>query len=130
MNGFAELYGSNGPQKFTIEMWGTTDLLPRYFFESKAVSIGDCNLLAIKRFGVGLYAVVAVTTVNLIIAIIRLWFSTLGAFLATKQGRIHGHSNRVRVVRGSAGEGHQSIRAGAVGSRSSKTPKKKIIAKA
>ena len=100
MNGFAELYGSNGPQKFTIEMWGTTDLLPRYFFESKAVSIGDCNLLAIKRFGVGLYAVVAVTTVNLIIAIIRLWFSTLGAFLATKQGRIHGHSNRVRVVRG------------------------------
>jgi len=29
MNGFAELYGSNGPQKFTIEMWGTTDALPR-----------------------------------------------------------------------------------------------------
>ena len=32
MNGFAELYGSNGPQKFTIEMWGTTDALPRYSY--------------------------------------------------------------------------------------------------
>ena len=29
MNGFAELQGSNGPQKFTIERWGTTDKLPR-----------------------------------------------------------------------------------------------------
>ncbi|XP_031433596.1 E3 ubiquitin-protein ligase NEDD4-like isoform X18 [Clupea harengus] len=29
MNGFAELYGSNGPQLFTIEMWGTPDKLPR-----------------------------------------------------------------------------------------------------
>lgn len=29
MNGFAELYGSNGPQLFTIELWGTRDKLPR-----------------------------------------------------------------------------------------------------
>lgn len=29
MNGFAELYGSNGPQKFTIEPWGTAHSLPR-----------------------------------------------------------------------------------------------------
>ncbi|XP_066022112.1 E3 ubiquitin-protein ligase NEDD4-like isoform X2 [Pocillopora verrucosa] len=29
MNGFAELYGSNGPQKFTIEPWGTPPSLPR-----------------------------------------------------------------------------------------------------
>ncbi|XP_053355748.1 E3 ubiquitin-protein ligase NEDD4-like isoform X2 [Clarias gariepinus] len=29
MNGFAELYGSNGPQLFTIEQWGTKDKLPR-----------------------------------------------------------------------------------------------------
>lgn len=29
MNGFSELYGSNGPQKFTIEPWGTPHSLPR-----------------------------------------------------------------------------------------------------
>ena len=29
VNGFAELYGSNGPQLFTIEKWGTTKQLPR-----------------------------------------------------------------------------------------------------
>lgn len=29
MNGFTELYGSNGPQKFTIEKWGDTHSLPR-----------------------------------------------------------------------------------------------------
>ncbi|XP_068131597.1 E3 ubiquitin-protein ligase NEDD4 isoform X3 [Hyperolius riggenbachi] len=29
MNGFAELYGSNGPQLFTIEKWGTPEKLPR-----------------------------------------------------------------------------------------------------
>jgi len=29
MNGFAELYGSNGHQLFTIEKWGTTSQLPR-----------------------------------------------------------------------------------------------------
>ncbi|XP_076322509.1 E3 ubiquitin-protein ligase Nedd-4-like isoform X2 [Tachypleus tridentatus] len=29
MNGFKELYGSNGPQLFTIEKWGNTDNLPR-----------------------------------------------------------------------------------------------------
>jgi hypothetical protein len=29
MNGFAELYGSNGHQLFTIEKWGTTTQLPR-----------------------------------------------------------------------------------------------------
>ncbi|KAL1781927.1 E3 ubiquitin-protein ligase NEDD4 isoform X2 [Sigmodon hispidus] len=29
MNGFAELYGSNGPQSFTVEQWGTPDKLPR-----------------------------------------------------------------------------------------------------
>ncbi|CAD6184939.1 unnamed protein product [Caenorhabditis auriculariae] len=29
MNGFRELYGSNGPQKFTIERWGSPDMLPR-----------------------------------------------------------------------------------------------------
>ena len=29
MNGFSELQGSNGPQKFTIEKWGTSEKLPR-----------------------------------------------------------------------------------------------------
>ncbi|CAG9764978.1 unnamed protein product [Ceutorhynchus assimilis] len=29
MNGFKELYGSNGPQLFTIERWGSTDNFPR-----------------------------------------------------------------------------------------------------
>uniref|UniRef100_A0A182QWG1 E3 ubiquitin-protein ligase n=1 Tax=Anopheles farauti TaxID=69004 RepID=A0A182QWG1_9DIPT len=29
MNGFKELYGSNGPQMFTIERWGTPDNYPR-----------------------------------------------------------------------------------------------------
>ncbi|XP_038606127.1 E3 ubiquitin-protein ligase NEDD4 isoform X4 [Tachyglossus aculeatus] len=29
MNGFAELYGSNGPQFFTVEQWGSPDKLPR-----------------------------------------------------------------------------------------------------
>jgi len=29
MNGFKELYGSNGPQPFTIEKWGTPDNFPR-----------------------------------------------------------------------------------------------------
>lgn len=29
MNGFAELWGSNGPQLFTIEKWGTSEKLPR-----------------------------------------------------------------------------------------------------
>lgn len=29
MNGFAELWGSNGPQLFTIEKWGTPEKLPR-----------------------------------------------------------------------------------------------------
>ncbi|CAL1526012.1 unnamed protein product [Lymnaea stagnalis] len=29
MNGFAELYGSNGPQLFTIEKWGNTNQFPR-----------------------------------------------------------------------------------------------------
>ncbi|CAB3408664.1 unnamed protein product [Caenorhabditis bovis] len=29
MNGFRELYGSNGLQKFTIERWGSSDMLPR-----------------------------------------------------------------------------------------------------
>lgn len=29
MNGFKELYGSNGPQLFTVEKWGTPDNFPR-----------------------------------------------------------------------------------------------------
>ncbi|XP_012657244.1 E3 ubiquitin-protein ligase NEDD4 [Otolemur garnettii] len=29
MNGFAELYGSNGPQSFTVEQWGSPEKLPR-----------------------------------------------------------------------------------------------------
>lgn len=29
MNGFKELYGSNGPQLFTIEKWGNSEQLPR-----------------------------------------------------------------------------------------------------
>ncbi|THD19620.1 Neural cell expressed developmentally down-regulated 4 [Fasciola hepatica] len=29
MNGFAELWGSSGPQQFTIECWGTVEQLPR-----------------------------------------------------------------------------------------------------
>ena len=35
-----------------------------------------------------------------------------------KQGRIHGYPSRVRLGRSSAGEGHWSISAGAVGSKS------------
>ena len=29
MNGFSEMYGSNGPQLFTIEKWGNPEQLPR-----------------------------------------------------------------------------------------------------
>ena len=29
MNGFKEMYGSNGKQLFTIENWGTVDKYPR-----------------------------------------------------------------------------------------------------
>ncbi|CAH8655523.1 unnamed protein product [Schistosoma rodhaini] len=29
MNGFSELWGSSGPQKFTVECWGSVDQLPR-----------------------------------------------------------------------------------------------------
>jgi len=29
MNGFKELYGSNGPQPFTIEKWGNPNSFPR-----------------------------------------------------------------------------------------------------
>ncbi|XP_004835401.1 E3 ubiquitin-protein ligase NEDD4 isoform X2 [Heterocephalus glaber] len=29
MNGFAELYGSSGPQSFTVELWGAPEKLPR-----------------------------------------------------------------------------------------------------
>jgi len=29
MNGFKELYGSNGPQPFTIEKWGNPNNYPR-----------------------------------------------------------------------------------------------------
>jgi E3 ubiquitin-protein ligase NEDD4 len=29
MNGFKELYGSNGPQLFTIEKWGAPENYPR-----------------------------------------------------------------------------------------------------
>lgn len=29
MNGFKELYGSSGPQPFTIEKWGSPSNLPR-----------------------------------------------------------------------------------------------------
>ena len=43
--------------------------------------------------------------------------------LLVKQSRIHGYPSRVRMGKSSAG-GHQSIWAGAVGSKSSKTPKK------
>ena len=45
--------------------------------------------------------------------------------LPLKQGRIHGYPCRVRVGRSGAGEGHWVILAGAVCSKSSKTPKKK-----
>ena len=41
-----------------------------------------------------------------------------------KQGRIHGYPSRVRVGRGSNGEGHWSIWAEAVSSKRSKTQKK------
>ena len=47
-----------------------------------------------------------------------------------KQGRIHGYPSCVRVGRSSAGEGHLGIWAGAVSSKSSRTPKKLIVAKA
>ena len=42
----------------------------------------------------------------------------------SKQGRIHGYPSRMRVGRSIAGEGHQGICAGAVCSKSTKTPKK------
>ena len=41
-----------------------------------------------------------------------------------KQGRIHGYPSRVRVRRSSTGEGYLGIWAGAICSKSSKTPKK------
>ena len=41
-----------------------------------------------------------------------------------EQGQIHGYPSRVRVGRSSAGEGHQGTWAGAVSSKSSKTPNK------
>ena len=41
-----------------------------------------------------------------------------------KQGRVQGYPSHMRVGRSSAGEGHKSIWAVAVGSKSSKTPKK------
>ena len=41
-----------------------------------------------------------------------------------KQGRISSYPSRMWVGRGSAGEGHYSIWAGAMGSKSSETPKK------
>ena len=47
-----------------------------------------------------------------------------------KQGRMRGYPSRVRVGRSSAGEGHYGIWAGAVGSKNSKTPKNRIVAKA
>ena len=44
--------------------------------------------------------------------------------IGKKQGRIHGYPSRVPVGRCSAGEGHWSIWAGAMGPKSSKTLKK------
>ena len=44
--------------------------------------------------------------------------------LPYKQGRIQGYPSRVRVGRGSEGEGHWGIWAGEVSSKHSKTPKK------
>ena len=47
-------------------------------------------------------------------------------FLLIQLGRIHGYPSRVRVGRGSDGEGHWSIWAGAMSSKRSKTPKGKM----
>ena len=47
-----------------------------------------------------------------------------GAIFIIKQGRIHGYPSRVRVGRGSDGEDHWGIGAGAVSSKRSVTPKK------
>uniref|UniRef100_A0A452HG50 HECT-type E3 ubiquitin transferase n=1 Tax=Gopherus agassizii TaxID=38772 RepID=A0A452HG50_9SAUR len=44
MNGFAELYGSNGPQLFTVEQWGTPEKLPRIF-----MYLWDKLLIAIEN---------------------------------------------------------------------------------
>ncbi|KAF7244003.1 E3 ubiquitin-protein ligase NEDD4-like [Varanus komodoensis] len=46
MNGFAELYGSNGPQLFTIEQWGSPDKLPRaHTWESSGLSEYSCVIM-------------------------------------------------------------------------------------
>lgn len=42
MNGFKEMYGSNGKQLFTIENWGTTDKYPRAHTWSVPVTAADC----------------------------------------------------------------------------------------
>ena len=48
MNGFKELYGSNGPQMFTIEKWGTNDNYPRahtwYILFPKTLRINSINI--------------------------------------------------------------------------------------
>ena len=56
MNGFKELYGSIGPQLFTIEQWGTPDKLPRahtwsvwngFFMSRHSASVTGC----VKYYG-------------------------------------------------------------------------------
>ena len=46
MNGFKELYGSNGPQLFTIEKWGTPENVPR----AHTWSVFFCILLKLTFF--------------------------------------------------------------------------------
>jgi len=47
MNGFKELYGSNGPQLFTIERWGTKENYPRAhtWYEVKLFNVFVSNLI-------------------------------------------------------------------------------------
>ena len=48
MNGFRELYGSNGPQKFCIDKWGISKNLPRahtWWVNAFAVLHGNTALI-------------------------------------------------------------------------------------
>jgi hypothetical protein len=58
MNGFKELYGSNGPQLFTIEKWGTPSNLPRshtwYLFFNNYFIKSITNLFALITLSIAL----------------------------------------------------------------------------
>ncbi|CAL8068189.1 unnamed protein product [Calicophoron daubneyi] len=62
MNGFAELWGSSGPQKFTIECWGTTDQLPRAHTWFAYYPLSASNLFQSHRNDVKEVVILAIAT--------------------------------------------------------------------